>query len=430
MAEGSFIVGSSEVAGGLATAGSAVRSARRGLLPLAGRALLLASVPLSVVWIPVASVPGLGNVAASDLVLLGLWAAAALELTLRGARDVEGEPFVLLALAGALGLLAGLGAEVAGHEGTFVLETLLLMKRFGFAAILPLAAALFRSRGVARATRVLTVLCMAAMVLFTLRPELQAYLPRPSTWDPTAMDDRPTGLLTNANDLAYASVALAVLHAAFLPRGARLLERAALAGTLAGAAICVVSSGSRSGLIGSAGALAFLTLASGVRWRSKVVLLAISGVVIAVGLSSSPIFHERIERFYRQRLGDENVSSRLEAQWIAVQASVDHPLGVGYQNFLGATANLRRSYAFTTSDSVYVDTLLGAGVLGLLTLAALLAVTWGQASRRGGDGRRIRQAGLVAFLLFGTAAVVPISVFLAPLFFWIPAAGALAREER
>jgi O-antigen ligase len=408
---------------------SAWAPARRGLVPAAGRALLLASVPLAVVWVPVASLPGLGNVAAADVVLLGLWAAALLELALRGAREVEPEPFVVLACASAVGLLAGLGAEIAGHEGSFVLEALLLMKRFGFAAILPLAAALFRSRGVARATRVLTVLCMAAMVLFTLRPELQAHLPRPTTFDPTAMDDRPTGLLTNPNDLAYASVALAVLHAAFLPRRAPLLERAVLAATLAGAAICVVSSGSRSGLIGSAGALAFLTLASGVRWRSKVVLLAVSGVVIAAGLSSSPLFHERIERFYRQRLGDENVSSRLEAQWIAVQASAAHPLGVGYQNFLSATANLRKSYAFTTSDSVYVDTLLGAGVPGLMALLALLAATWRHASRRRDDARRIRQAGLVAFLLFGTAAVVPISVFLAPLFFWIPAAAALARAR-
>jgi O-antigen ligase len=425
-----------EAAGGVVAAGgeqgeraSARALARQGLVPAIGRALLLASVPLAVVWIPVASLPGLGNVAAADVVLLGLWAAVALELALRGAREVEAEPFVVLACASAVGLLAGLGAEIAGHEGTFVLEALLLMKRFGFAAILPLAAALFRSRGVARATRVLTVLCMAAMVLFTLRPELQAYLPRPTTFDPTAMDDRPTGLLTNPNDLAYASVALAVLHAAFLPRRAPLIERAVLAATLAGAAICVVSSGSRSGLIGSAGALAFLTLASGFRRRSKVILLAVSGVVIAAGLSSSPLFHERIERFYRQRLGDENVSSRLEAQWIAVQASAGHPLGVGYQNFLSATSNLRKSYAFTTSDSVYVDTLLGAGIPGLVALLALLAATWRHASRRHDDARRIRQAGLVAFLLFGTAAVVPISVFLAPLFFWIPAAAALARAR-
>jgi len=425
-----------EVSGGVVTMGgeqgeraSARALARQGLVPAVGRALLLASVPLAVVWVPVASLPGLGNVAAADVVLLGLWAAAALELALRGVREVEPEPFVVLACAGAVGLLAGLGAEIAGHEGTFVLEALLLMKRFGFAAILPLAAALFRSRGVARATRVVTVLCMAAMVLFTLRPELQAHLPRPTTFDPTAMDDRPTGLLTNPNDLAYASVALAVLHAAFLPRRAPLLERAVLAATLADAAICVVSSGSRSGLIGSAGALAFLTLASGFRRRSKVVLLAVSGVVIAAGLSSSPLFHERIERFYRQRLGDENVSSRLEAQWIAVQASAGHPLGVGYQNFLSATANLRKSYAFTTSDSVYVDTLLGAGIPGLVARLALLAATWRHASRRPDDARRIRQAGLVAFLLFGTAAVVPISVFLAPLFFWIPAAAALARAR-
>ncbi len=421
-------VAAHEAAGGRAIT-SPLAAPRRGLVPLAGRVLLLASVPLAVVWVPVASVPGLGNVAAADVVLLGLWVAVALELTLRGARDVEAGPFGIVALAGALAVLAGIGAEVSLHERTFTLEALLLMKRFGFAAILPLAAALFRTTGISRASHAVTVSCMAAMVLFTLRPELQVYLPRPAAWDPAAMDDRPTGLLTNANDLAYASVALAVLHAAFSPPRAGLASRVALAATLAGAAICVVSSGSRSGLIGSAGALAYLSVSSGVRLRSKVLLLGVSTLVVAVGLSSSPIFHERIERFYRQRLGDENVSSRLEAQWIAIHASLANPLGVGYQNFLSATSNIREQYAFTTSDSVYVDTLLGAGFLGLAALLALLAATWREASRRADAGRRVRQAGLVAFLLFGTAAVVPISVFLAPLFFWIPAAGALARDR-
>jgi O-antigen ligase len=408
----------------------AAPAARRGPLPLAGRGLLLLSIPLSIVWIPVANVPGLGNVALADVVLLALWGAVGCELTLRGARGVRRSPLVIVAVAAAIGLLAGLGAEIEGFDRTWILEALHLMKRFGFAAILPLAAALFRAPGVSRATRVLTLLCMGAMVLFVARPELQAHLPRPAAWDPADMDDRPTGLLTNANDLAYASVGLAVLHAAFLPRGARLAGRAALAATLAGGAYCVLSSGSRSGLIGSALAVAFVVGVSRIRRRTKVLLLGVSAAAILGGLSASAIFHERMERFYRERLADENVSSRLEAQWIAVQAALARPLGVGYQNFLPATSSIRERYAFTTSDSVYTDTLLGAGFLGLAALVGVLALAWHQASAPGDDGRRIRQAGLVAFLFFGTASVIPMSVFVAPLFFWIPAAGVLAGEER
>ena len=402
---------------------------RRGLVPLGGRALLLASVPLSVVWIPVANVPGLGNVALADVGLLGLWTAVALELLIRGAGGVGRGPLLLVPAAAAIGVFAGLGTEVAGFDRTWILEALHLMKRFGFAAILPLAAALFRARGLSRTTRLLTLLCMGAMVLFVAVPSLQSHLPRPAAWDPADMDDRPTGLLTNANDLAYASVGLAVLHAAFLPRRAGMVARIALAATLAGAAYCVLSSGSRSGLIGSTLAVTFVVGVSRVRWRTKALLLGVSAATIVAGLSASAVFRERMERFYRERLEDENVSTRLEAQWVAVQASVAQPLGVGYQNFLPATSNLRERYAFTTSDSVYTDTLLGAGILGLAALAGVLGLAWHQASGRRDDGRRIRQAGLVAFLFFGTASVIPMSVFVAPLFFWIPAAGVLAGDE-
>lgn len=403
---------------------------RRGLIPLAGRGLLLLSIPLSIVWIPVANLPGLGNVAIADVVLMLLWGAVATELAVRGARGAPSVPFLIVAVPAVIGVLAGLGAEVAGFDRTWIVEALHLMKRFGIAAIVPLAAALFRAPGISRATRAITLLSMGAMVLFVVRPDLQAHLPRPAAWDPTEMDDRPTGLLTNANDLAYASVGLAVLHAAFLPPRPSLAARAALAATLAGGAYCVLSSGSRSGLLGSALAVAFVLLVSRLRWRTKALLVGVSAAAIVGGLSASAIFHERMERFYRERLADENVSSRLEAQWIAVEASIARPLGVGYQNFLPATASIRERYAFTTSDSVYTDTLLGAGFLGLGALAVLLALVWTQASAGRDDGRRVRQAGLLAFLFFGTASVIPLSVFVAPLFFWIPAAGVLARPDR
>jgi O-antigen ligase len=404
---------------------------RHGLLPGTARLLLLAAVPASLVWVPVATLPGLGNVAGIDVLLLSLWAIVALDLLVRGTAGLEVEAPMLVLLAGAVAVLAGIGAELA-RNGRGMVEALLFMKRFGLAAIIPVAAARFPAPGMGRWTRLLTAPTLGALALFVLQPGLQEMLPRPEEFDPTALADRASGLLTNPNDLAYAAVALAILHAAFLPRRRSAVTWALLLASLGAAGICLAESGSRSGAMGAAAALLFLVPSSALKRGARVALVtaAVSGAIYALG--SSQTFRDRLQSAWQRGMEEENVSYRLEAQMIAVRAVFENPFGVGFGNFPGAIPRTWTAYAFTTTDSVYLDTLLGAGFLGLAALLALFATAWRHAGRAGPAARsrtRVLRAGLLAFLVFGTATVVPVSIFLAPVFFTIVAGGTHARHD-
>lgn len=390
-----------------------------GSVPGLGRVLLLAAVPLSLVWIPVGRLPGMGNLAASDVALLGLWGLVAVTLVLRGTADLDVEGAMILLLAVLIAVLAGLGSEISLARGKGLVEVLSFMKRFGLAAILPVSARLFRSRrmdGWTRHLATLTLLMLAAMTLF---PALQEQLPRPEDWDAEARGDRATGSVTNPNDLAYAAVALFILHGALWPLRARARDWILLCISLGAAGTCLVSSGSRSGVIGAGAALLFATLSSRIGLRTKVALLAAAAVVVAAGWSKSAVFEERLGHAYREGLYEINVASRLDAQWLAVLTAASYPAGVGFTSFGEATANRRTYFVLGTSDSVYFDTLLGAGFLGLLALLWLFWLCWRQALRGQAGFHRasLLRAGMVAFFVFGLATVVPVSVFLAPLFF-------------
>ncbi len=414
----------------------------QGALAALGRVLLLAAVPLSLVWIPVGRLPGMGNVAASDVALVGLWVLVAVALLLRGSMPLDLAAALMPALAVLIAILAGLGSEITLPQGKGLLEALSFMKRFGLAAIIPLGAVLFRSPRMEGWTRWVALLTLAVLATFTLYPGLQERLPRPEDFDAEAMADRATGSVTNPNDLAYASVSLFILHAALWPRHARAWSWALLAVALTAAGICLVSSGSRSGVIGAGAALVYVMLSSRIGVRGKVALLAATASVVAAGWTRSAVFEERLGRAAREGLYEINVYSRLDAQWLAVRTAAAHPAGVGYTSFGEATANERTYFVLGTSDSVYVDTLLGAGFLGLLALLWLFWLAWRQtargegvegSARRWGEGearaigaRRasVLRSGLLAFFVFGLATVVPVSVFLAPLFFTLAAASA------
>jgi hypothetical protein len=386
-----------------------------------GRVFLVAAVPLSLIWIPVAHIPGAGNVAAGDVALFGLWALTVVAILTRSGLGVGASPALLAALPAAIGLFAATGAALTFTDATAVLEFAHFMKRFGLAAIIPLASARFGSAGTGRWMRAASAIMIGVLVALVLDPSLQAWLPRPEDWDDHfALEQRATGSVTNPNDLAYASVALLVLHGSFFPRRPRALDWAVLAAVIAGAAVSLFSSGSRSGAMGAAAALTWFVARAPLPLRAKAAVAAGALALGVAGLSYSAVFEQRVNELYTHGVHEVNVSSRLEAQWIAVQTSLSHPFGVGYAGFERAAGNVAKLVNLETSDSVFSDTLLGAGFGGLACLLAVLWIAWRHAGRAivaDDAAGYARQAGLVAFVAFGTATVVPVSVFLAPLFF-------------
>jgi hypothetical protein len=400
---------------------------RRGFVPLVGRALLVAAVPLSMFWFRVGTLGGAGNVTASDVVLVALWLVTVVELLLRGPPDAPRAPLAIACAAVLVGVLAGLGAALSGGEGGALFELSLLMKRFGLAAILPLAGAALRSPRLTAATRAVALLTLVTLAVFSLVPPLRVYLPRPADFDLEGIGLRGTGLVTNPNDLAYCSIGLALLWVGLLPASPRPRDRVLLAVALAACGVCVVVSASRSGLLGGAAALAYLIVSRELRAPTKLALGICAALVVAWGLSSSESFRERVVRAYVQGRQEVNVSSRLQAQWVAARASLEHPLGVGYTNFAAATRGRESGFTLEGSDSVYFDTLLGAGFAGLALLLLLFHACWRHAGafEEGGPLRaRALRAALLAFFVFGAASVIPIAVSLSPLFFTIAAAAA------
>lgn len=398
----------------------AIAPARGGVVPFLGRLLLLAVIPFTIVWLPLTKLPGVGTVTASDAALMLLWAIVALDLLTFGISDLEHHTMTLLLLALFIALLAGVGGELGPARGSGAREFQLFMKRFGLAAVIPLAGVRFRSEAMGTWFRVLTLAGIAALVLFTVKPELTAMLPRPEEFDAEA-GERATGLGTNPNDLAYTAIALAVLHGAFAARRRDLGARVLLGVALTGAAACVVASGSRSGLLGGGVALAFYLVAARVHVSAKLAVAAIAVAAVIVGVSSSGVFQERLRRLAAHGAREQNVSARAEAQWVALKQSLDHPFGVGFRNIGRGAYAQEASFTFHTTDSVYFDTLVGAGLAGLLALLFLFWICWRHVARTGGASPSVPvlHSGMVAFLAFGVATVVPISVFLSPLFFLI-----------
>jgi O-antigen ligase len=404
---------------------------RGGILPFAARLLLLVLIPLTIVWLPLTTLPGMGTVTASDAALMALWGIVAFDLIVFGALGLEHHTVTILVLAVVIAVLAGLGGELGPEHGTGAREFQLIMKKFGLAAVIPLAAVRFRSPAVGTWTRIFTLAGIAALVMFAVKPELTAMLPRPEDFgsepDP---GERSIGLGTNPNDLAYTAVALAVLHGAFAAGRRDLVSRGLLVAALACAAACVVASGSRSGLLGGGAALAFCVASTRIRLGAKLVLIGIAVAAVVVGLSMSSVFQERLTRLATYGARERNVSARLDAQWSAARHSLDHPFGVGFRNIAWGTYS-EHSWAVHTTDSVYFDTLMGAGFPGLLALLFLFWTCWRHVTRAGAGapGVPILHSGIVAFLMFGMATVVPISVFLSPLFFLVVSGASHATRD-
>jgi O-antigen ligase len=407
-----------------------VEAEPRGLAVSFGRVLLLLVVPFSFVWIQIGHVPGLGNLTLSDAALAALWGLAAWHLWTRGPALLDLTAAGLVVFSVLLGLLAAIGSELSGIHGAGRFEFFLTMKRFGLASVLPLSATLFRSARLGPWIRAVSLISLLALAISILYPDLQAFLPRPEDWNEERSGNRATGLLTNPNDLSYAAVGLFILHSAFTKRGQGVVGRAAFILALLAFAVCVIGSASRSGLVGAAGALVYIMFSPIIGFGRKLLLLVILICFVAGGLSWSSAFDERISRAYTQGRSDSSVSSRLEAQWLALQASVRHPFGVGFTGYANSGTEGGVLLSFQGTDNVFVEALLGSGFLGLLSLLLLYRAAWVFVSRRAAPGSvsgPVLRSGLVAFFLFGFASIIPFAVTLSPLFFLLVAAAAVAR---
>ena len=399
--------------------------------------VLIAVVPLAaVIWVPVATMPGLGNVTALDVILLSLWPLALLGLRAwRGSAEASSRALRIALLALLPGLFAGLGvltfsglgsAYVPDASTNAVGEVLLNVKRFGAAAILPLAMLVYGSPRLRRACVASLLLASVAMTLFALHPALRAALPvQAVVAEGFGAGNRQSGLVANPNDYAYISIlALAMLAALAAGRDVRRPIRYALG--LAGAVgTCgaLALSGSRSGLVGLLAVVAYLL----VRGRLSVPrkgLVALAVVVLLVaGLGGSAVFRERLARLYDQGTAEPSLAGRLADQQVLLTVWLDNPLGVGYQNFVPVSRRFSGAQPFVDvegADSIYVDTLAASGPLGLLALLALLWSGWRYLGRwRGGRPLQtdLLRAGWLAMVVIGLSTIAPLSVFIAPYFF-------------
>lgn len=413
-----------------------------GVIPALARLCILGSVPVSLVWYPLMRVEGVGTVTLGDGLFVLLWALVAAAVVRRGSIPAADKlPGGIVLLAFYLALCAGLGAAIGGGVNTPGRELVQFLKRFGFAAVLPLAMNMFASRSLRRASTVLVFLGTVAMTVFVLYPELRSLLPINETREDAGalagLSVRPTGMITNPNDLAYFSViALALLLALLRSNPGGGLRSAAVAGVAAAAALTsTVLSGSRSGVVGLVVGAGYFLLRARRSVLSKVLLLLAVLVAGLAGWRYSEEFRDRMRHAVEQGAREVNFSARLEAQRVSLTASLEHPAGVGYGNFAGAATGVGQGAAFDQlqgADSMYLDTLLGAGFAGLAFLVALLAVCWrhlralGRASPAAAD---FLNSGFVAALTFGFATVSPMSVFISPIFFYLVGAAALLRPE-
>lgn len=402
--------------------------------------LLVAAVPIAtILWIPIAKAPGLGTLSALDVNLLTLWVLVFLAGRSHGrARP----PWVFPAVGLALGLCAVLGhalfalsADAEPGSGLVDIRELAVhMKRFGFAAILPVAMSLAAERRLRKALLVTLPLALTMLIVLTLTPNWAGRLAIAEQIDPYALGDRAVGGLSNPNDFGSVAVITGLGILALLPFLRRPLLRSALAvGTTFAMVFAVAISGSRSAALGSGLAVMYLVTTRGATRRrlllAGVVVLAIGYVVVA----GTPL-QDRFGSLLSERTHEAGLSSRLEAQEIALRGAAANPLGVGLLNFPSATERFSdgsRVGPVRGSDSFYVDHLLATGLVGAALIVLLARRAWVHVgSATPASSSRLLRAGLVAVGAFGTATLIPASYWVAPFFFLLVGLAGVLKGER
>src|SRR4051812_32361892 len=110
------------------------------------RLLLSVAVPASLFWYPIANIGGIGNVTMCDVVLVLLWGITLPRVFARKKISAtDRRPLKILGWVLVLGVLAALGSSVSSGTVGPAQEFAAYMKRFGLAAIIPLALSNFSS---------------------------------------------------------------------------------------------------------------------------------------------------------------------------------------------------------------------------------------------------------------------------------------------
>ena len=406
-----------------------------GILKAVVRFLILAVVPASLFWFPITELPNIGRVTASDGILVVLWLASLIYYATRRSRTAAMDrAFLILLVALLPGVLAALGVFAFGGAVGPLTEFGIHMKRFGLAAALPLAMNVFASTRLSRWSPIVLVLCILAMVLFSLFQGLRDLLAIAALdIDMKTLGERATGLVSNPNDSAFIVIcALAATGALVVSGGRSRYVGAVLTGTAAaGALVVIILSGSRSGVIALLAGVTYFVLYSKWSGTKKGIILSILVLAGTTGLFLGEEFQQRMGSAVTQRLGEESVSSRLQAQYVVLMAAVENPFGAGFSNFPQATAHLSSGMVFSAvegSDSVYFDTLLGSGFLGLASLLILYRMWWKyvrMSLRSFPEAALMARGGCLAVFVFGMATVSPASVFVSPVAFFMVGSCAL-----
>lgn len=398
--------------------------------------VLLLVLPCTVFWLPLHSDEALGTLTLLDCTLLALWATS---LALFFGSHTE-HPLLARRCAAVciFGLLVGCCYAVAtvvfGQTVNLNRDLLRFMKIFGFPSIIPLSVCL-----ASRVRRIHAILTGSALVsiVFNAGIALTGYqdqLPLFSRFSDLSgvQSFRPTGAVSNPNDYAYISIAgLAVALASWCSvKTSRKLVRGFCSLAIVAALYGIVTSGSRSAMVGLLCGALYYTMRQNSSIAARVGLAGAVIVFVASGWQLSEVFRERLDTALTQKTEELNFAGRLEAQTIALRSWVSWPLGVGASNMPDATApyagNAQWVVSVQGSDSIYVDTLLGAGIAGLAFLLLCLGSCWKLAASSVETSRTgVLRAGILSMLCIGFASVAPATSFVAPFFFVIVGLAAL-----
>jgi O-antigen ligase len=326
-----------------------------------------------------------------------------------------------------------LGSVIFGNTAQSASDLLRFLKIFGLPSIIPLSICLasrFPIRQTLVASAVLS-LSFNVVVPFTGYQDKLPLFTQHHTLS-EVQTSRPSGAVSNPNEYAYMSLAgLAFAMSWWLGnKRPSIVSRPLCAVAVVVAVYGVVSSGSRSGIVGLFCGFLYYVLKGKASAAKRASLVGVLLLAMAVGWQISDVFRKRMGTALAERSQEINFVGRVEAQTVAIRTWAAWPLGVGFSNMPEATTPYAWGTQWVTavagSDSIYVDFLLGAGIGGFTFLLFCLGNCWKLATAMPLDRRGAAlRGGIVGILCCGFASLAPATVFVAPFFFALVGLSAL-----